>query len=472
MDDAVTDGGWRRFLPTSLSSQLALSAVALLAFVQIVSVTILVATRPPSLPVFDSEWLAGRLASLARDAGTHPADARLAWLGSQAEAHWFDFRLERGRPPASEGGHSERASRIESAIRAISGADIGSIAVTIDPPPPRAFGGPPRIEPVPGPIATDLAVARPIRFFVADLELADGQWLRVMPKRPGFLGPELSFAAMWLGLFLLAAGIAALWAVKRLAAPLAAIANAAERFGRGDESAPLPAGGAREVRAIARAFAAMRERVSRFVHDRTTMLAAISHDLRTPLTCMRMRVERVADRDLRDALGRDLDALDSILGETLDFARVESSVGTRDRIDLSSLLSTIVDSRADAGQDVVLSGDARPIVSGSSSALRRAIENLVDNALKYGKSADIRIDRQDGHVAVRIADRGPGIADADLETVFRPFHRLESSRNRDTGGTGLGLAIARTLVRAHGGDVILSNRPDGGLLAMLTLPAT
>ncbi|MBI1243887.1 MAG: HAMP domain-containing protein [Alphaproteobacteria bacterium] len=464
----------RRLLPRSLGTQIALSTVALLAVVQACSVAILVLTRPPPPPIFDPDWLSQRLAALAVSVGGVEPGDRMAWLEAQPEAHWLEFSVSGARPPAPPGGRTEpRLRRFEADIRAAAGNRVGTISVALDPPPPGAPAfGPPRIETVPGPTAA-LAHAeelRPVRFFVADLQLADESWLRIQPHRAGRLVPELKLAATWLVLFLAAAVIAALWAVRRLSAPLATIAHAAEAFGRGSDAAPLDVGGAREIEAIAGAFAAMRERVLRFVHDRTTMLAAISHDLRTPLTRMRMRVERVADEALRDALKRDLDALEAIVVETLDFARVESGSARRDRIDLASLLDTIVDARIDALQDVRLATCERVALSANGAAVRRIVENLVDNALKYGGAAEVALVVRGGEAVVTVADRGPGIPDGDLEAVFRPFHRLETSRSRETGGTGLGLAIARTLARAHGGDVRLAARPGGGLIATLALP--
>ncbi len=470
----MIDRALRRLLPRSLGTQIALATVGLLAVVQLCSVAILVLTRPPPPPIFDPDWLSQRLAALAVEAGKIPSAERASWLDSQPEAHWFDFHLSDGHPPAVPGGRDEpRMRRFEADLRAAAGTGVGAIALALDPPPPGAPPfGPPRIETVPGP-TPGLAQAealRPIRFFVADFELLDGRWLRIVPHRAGWLGPELRFATTWLVLFLGAAVVAALWAVRRLSEPLAAIARAAESFGRGGDSVPLDVGGPREIEAIAGAFEAMRERVLRFVHDRTTMLAAISHDLRTPLTRMRMRVERVSDDGLRDALKRDLDALEAIVVETLDFARVESAGARRDRIDLASLLSTIVDERVDAAQDVRLGEGARVVLSANGAAVRRVVENLVDNAIKYGGSAEVSLAARDGDAVVVVADRGPGIPEKDLEAVFRPFHRLETSRSRETGGTGLGLAIARTLARAHGGDVKLANRAGGGLVATLTLP--
>jgi signal transduction histidine kinase len=200
------------------------------------------------------------------------------------------------------------------------------------------------------------------------------------------------------------------------------------------------------------------------------MLVAISHDLRTPLTRMRMRAERIGDDALREAIRRDIDALEAIVVKTLDFARVESRSGRCERIDLSSLIATIVDERIDALQDVRVAAGARVVLAANGAAVRRIVENLIDNALEYAGSAEVELTATGGEALIAVADRGPGIPEAELESVFRPFHCLEGSRSRETGGTGLGLAIARTLARAHGGDVTLANRTGGGLVATVALP--
>ena len=466
---------WPRVLsPGSLGGRIALATVALLAIVQALSVAVLVLSRPSPPPVFDPYWLARQLADLASAAAERPPGQRAALLDAHVTAPWLGFELHDRQPPSPPGIRSEiRLRRLEAEIRA-AGAPIGRLVLSLDPLPPGAppFTGPPRADFVPGPtLALEQAEeVSPVRAFVADLELPDGTWLRVRPRHLDRLGPELKLGIAWLFLFLGAAVLAALCAARWLSAPLAAIAQAADRLGRGGEVVSLATGGAQEIRSIARAFEAMRERLVRFVNDRTTMLAAVSHDLRTPLTRMRMRVERVADDTLRAALQRDLDALESIVGETLDFARLGAGTERRDRIDLASLVETIVDARADAMENVCAQAGARVGLEADGAAVRRIVENLIDNAVKYAGGAEVTLAVHGGDVQVMVADRGPGIPEAELDAVFRPFHRLESSRSRETGGTGLGLAIARTLARAHGGDVTLSSRPGGGLVATLSLP--
>ena len=215
----------------------------------------------------------------------------------------------------------------------------------------------------------------------------------------------------------------------------------------------------------------MQTRLHRFVEDRTQMLAAISHDLRTPLTRLRLRAEFVEDPEQQRKMLADLEEMEAMIASTLAFARDDARKEPRVPIDLAALLQSLVDDLGDAGNTVEYSGPEHKTIACRPVALRRAIGNLIDNALKYGGCARVALldGREDGHVAIRIDDDGPGIPEGEQEKVFAPFYRLERSRSRDTGGTGLGLSVARTIARAHGGDVTLRNRPDGGLSALLLL---
>jgi signal transduction histidine kinase len=256
----------------------------------------------------------------------------------------------------------------------------------------------------------------------------------------------------------------------RVTAPLALFSDAAERLGRNVDGPPLPEDGPEEVRQAAAAFNRMQGRVKKFIADRTTMLAAISHDLRTPITRMRLRVEFVPDDTDRAKLISDLDEMEAMIAEALAFARNEAETEAVVAIDLQNLVEDIASDQRAVGAGVVVHPGTPANISGRPSALRRALTNLVRNAIVYGNKADIRIERRDDGFAIIVADEGPGIPDDELERVFTPFFRLEESRNKSSGGVGLGLSVARSTARAHGGDIILANRPEGGLAAILTLP--
>jgi signal transduction histidine kinase len=309
------------------------------------------------------------------------------------------------------------------------------------------------------------------------LRLPDGAWLNVMashlpPPRP-WLAPDflIAFVAMTL-----AAALLTLWAVRRLTAPVALLAAAAERLGRDVNAPPLPEDGPTEVAVAAAAFNTMAGRIRRFVQDRTFLLTAIGHDLRTPITRLKLRAEFMEDDDQRAKMLADLDELEAMVAATLAFGRDISATEAVAPLDLPALARTVLDEATDAEPEVAdrleyegpdhLTTLARPL------AMKRALANLVSNALKYGGNARIVVARpQEGHLTLLVEDDGPGIPPTELDRVFEPFQRIEGSRNRETGGTGLGLPIARNILRAHGGDVILTNRPMGGTCAVVTLPA-
>lgn len=279
-------------------------------------------------------------------------------------------------------------------------------------------------------------------------------------------------AAAVLGLTTIALLGAVLLVARRIAGPLRHLAEAAERLGRGEAVAELAIQGPQEVRRAAAAFNQMQGRIRRFVEDRTRMLAAISHDLRTPIATLRLRAEEIDDDEAREGILRPLEELSALAEATLAFAREEGAEEAR-KADLASLVESVASDLAELGRPVSFEDAPRiPLVCRASS-LRRAVRNLIENAVAYGESAQVslRLDpERRGHVQIVVDDQGPGIPEAELDRVFEPFVRLESSRSRRTGGTGLGLSIARSIARAHGGDVLVANRPGGGLRATLSLP--
>ncbi|MBI2305728.1 MAG: HAMP domain-containing protein [Rhodocyclales bacterium] len=261
------------------------------------------------------------------------------------------------------------------------------------------------------------------------------------------------------------------WLAVRLALrPLQRMAAAAAAFGRDLRHPPLPTSGPSEVWQAAQAFNVMQEQVREVMAERTQILAAVTHDLKTPLTRMRLRLEACTDPALREKLGGDLNAMQRLVDEGLELARSLESSEAAARLDVGALLASIADDAADAGQPVRYEGPTGVLADCRPNGLRRAIENLVDNALKYGQDAEIRLETTTDALHLRILDHGPGIAEANLADVLRPFVRLEASRSRESGGTGLGLTIASNLIAAQGGTLVLANRPEGGLEAHITLP--
>lgn len=313
------------------------------------------------------------------------------------------------------------------------------------------------------------------------IQLRDNTWLNfefpmvtALPwASPQLLGLAIASLIAVLGL--------CLYAVLRLTRPLDRLTRAAESLGRAplgpgraDRPPPLPEQGVGEVRRAASAFNAMQARITRLIEDRLQMIAAISHDLKTPITRLRLRAEFMADDELRGKMLKDLAEMEAMIGATLTFAREEGNPEPATRFDLRALVK-------EAGEHqtalrLTIAGAGPWLITGQHLALKRAIGNLIDNAILYGAEAVLSLARKDDRFEIVIDDAGPGIPEAEMERVFRPFTRLEISRNRESGGTGLGLAIARAAIRAQGGEIELFNRKDNngqiaGLRVRLTLPA-
>ncbi|MBL9034604.1 MAG: HAMP domain-containing protein [Rhodospirillaceae bacterium] len=259
-------------------------------------------------------------------------------------------------------------------------------------------------------------------------------------------------------------GVAAMGLITR---PIDRLATAAEEFGRGVLPEDVPESGVREVQRAARAFNDMRRRIRRMIEDRTQMIAAISHDLRTPITRLKLRAEFVEDPEEQQKMLDDLDQMEAIIRSTLAFAREDNDAEPSAEIDLATMLREIAESHPPA---LVRVPEGAAVLRGRPVALRRCFNNLVENAVRYGHAADIAIHDQPDSLTVTIDDQGPGIPADRIADVFRPFVRLEESRNRESGGAGLGLAIARSVVLAHGGTIELINREEGGLRTTVRLP--
>ncbi len=306
------------------------------------------------------------------------------------------------------------------------------------------------------------------------VQLDSGAWLN-MAASLDFQRTSLIRTFVTVGIMAVAVIIIIVFTVRRLTRPLQSLAEAAERLGRGGEAEQLAEAGPPEVRSAIRAFNVMQERLTRFVQDRTAMLAAISHDLRTPITSLRIRAEFIEDEENRDRVIRTLDEMQRMVEATLAFAKEGADREDTSQVDLDEFLDAIIADYRDMDQPVSLSpptGNAtgRTIFACRPIALKRALRNLIDNAVRYGSEAVVGTDVGAEAITMTIRDKGPGIPEDRLEDVFEPFLRLETSRSEETGGIGLGLAIARSNIHAHGGTLVLRNGPEGGLVATVTLP--
>lgn len=445
--------GWRLW-PRSLAGRTALTLLLALTLIQAAGLTIHALDRVDLQRFAQAREISARSISAWRTVILAPADRRARMLA--------ELELPSGLSATLDAQPLARFDQrpIPPAVARMLRLDL-------------LGGGPPRFRPREA--ITSWGDHGPT--FLVSLRLPSGEWLNLRillpPPRPWHSETFLvAFFAMTI-----AGGMLILWAVRRLTMPVRVLAEAAERLGRDVNAPPMPESGPTEVAKAAHAFNTMAERIRRFVSDRTQMLAAIGHDLRTPITRLRLRAEFMDDDEQRRKMLADLDEMEAMVAATLAFARDDSTAEPTVALDLAALCRTVLDEAADARPDLAetinYSGPERLTVRARPVALKRALANLVGNALAYGGAARLVLAGSDGPgrpVRLSVEDAGPGIPPEQLEAVFQPFHRLETSRNRETGGTGLGLPIARNILRAHGGDVVLENRPGGGLVAVATLP--
>ena len=303
--------------------------------------------------------------------------------------------------------------------------------------------------------------------FTAAVQRPDGQWLVLEPSRP-WLSPWQLRTLIWIGLSILLLTPLAWLFARRLARPIHTFAEAAERLGADPLAPPLEAKGPAEVRMAANAFNDMQEKLRHYIEERTAMVAAIAHDLRTPLTRLRFRIEAAPD-DVRDKVVADIEQMDGMVSQALAFVRGEAGRGERVKLDLAALADSVVSDMAEMGADASFEGGSL-VLEGDAIGLRRMVTNLVENAVKFGRLARVTLTREGQAAVIRVADDGPGLPTEEIERVFEPFHRADPARAPATGGFGLGLSVARSIARAHGGDVTLANREGGGLVATVRLP--
>ncbi len=303
------------------------------------------------------------------------------------------------------------------------------------------------------------------------VRLHDGMGLRitVIPPRPPAPVWRANFSP-FLYLILGSLGLLSYLIARMSMRPLQKMAEAAAALGQDIDRAPLPEQGTNEIIQATRAFNAMQARIRQNITQRTQMLAAITHDLQTPITRMRLRLEKVSDDELRERLVNDLSNMQILIKEGLELARSMDTNEAMQTLDLDSLLDSICTDASDAGQAVSYQGCGSTMVMARPQGLKRCLSNLIDNAIKYGEQAEVGLELQQNRVVIRIADHGPGIPEIYLDKVLEPFFRLESSRSRESGGTGLGLSIAQNIAQQHGSNLRLKNRNQGGLEVSLSLP--
>jgi signal transduction histidine kinase len=477
----------KNFLPKSLFGQTLLILLFGLVISHAIGAWIYAGAREQAVRAIGGFAAAQRVANLSRLVEEAPADWRPRIVAALSDP---TFRVALvAQPPEQLPNDADGAAKaIEEYVleQLPEGSDRQVRAAVLEPtdrPPGAPFGRPFDRRPFRGPIGDPNRMGMMMmhggmmgpnfgawRGLQVAVKLSDGQWLSfatTLPQGAPSVSWQFIISMALMGLIVL---VVSIWAVRRVTAPLGMLSAAADRLGRDVGAEPLAEAGTIEMQRAARAFNRMQERLRRMVESRTQMLAALSHDLRTPLTLLRLRAEEVADGEERDKMLATIGEMDEMIGTTLAFARDEVRAEPRRRVDIAALLASIVDDMADAGLPVTMAPAAPQIHDCQPNALKRALTNLLDNAVKYGKRAQVAIATAGKAIEITIDDEGPGIPDAELPKVFQPFYRVEDSRSRDTGGTGLGLAIAQSIVQAHGGELTLANRPGGGLRASIKLP--
>jgi signal transduction histidine kinase len=464
----------RRFLPDSFVVWALIIVIAGLTVTQISTFTATINNRAAASRMIGFFHLAERVSSIARAVADQPA-AQRENLALALSTPTLSVRVEKKPLAGVTIAADDELAELEDILQSrLTDSGIADVHVEKRPRMGGDASEPDReLTSDAGPVEQDFSdIARRYASndtYVASIQLGDGSWLNfILPVAPSASAWSLDTVGLVLFVVLLVTS-ASIWALRRLTMPYGLLAEAAERFGRDINAPPLPEKGPREIRAASHAFNLMQERLQRVIGDRDQLAAAISHDVRTPVTRLRLRAEFIEDPDQRARMLADLDEIEVMTRSILTFARDSAQPEARETIDLVSLLETLCDDVPGASIDTNDLPSRVPCTA-EPVAVKRAIANLVDNAIRYGGCAKVSLRVENDAAHILVDDEGPGIPSADLESVFRPFRRLETSRNRETGGTGLGLTIARTVARAHGGDVVLSPRPSGGMRAEFILP--
>ncbi len=469
----------RRLVPRTLRGQLVLMILATFVLVQGVSLWLFVDERRLAVRAALGLEAAGRAANVVRLIEATPPALHDDILKA-ADSPQVRFAIAEA-PSVSHVQH-DMGGRVARRLQRLLGDEQREIRVELHqlegayPPPAGSMRAqmPADMRRLHDQMMGDALTPVEMRLAIA---LGDGRWLNVTTRfhRPPIQWPWVSIATFAVATVLISLGV---WLVlSRLTGPLRRLAQAAEGLGRGEEVAALPTDGPEELTRLTRAFNDMQARLSRFISERTRLLAALGHDLRSPLTALRVRAEMVEDDETRTRLIAIVAEMQEMVESTLSFARGMVTSEAMSEVDLAAFLSDLAgELRATHPDGPAPSLDIPPglRLRVKPVALRRALRNLVENALRYGGAAHVTA-RADGggdggQVRITITDNGPGIPEADLERVFDPFVRVEGSRSKETGGTGLGLSIARTVIHAHGGEITLTNRPEGGLRVEVVLP--
>lgn len=474
-----------RLLPKSLLGQVMLVLALGLLVGQAISGVLLYRAAEQRRDEVAINQIALKFISAAERAAERRA-LREAFRAERQEAQSAELRRERGDPrrflrfgkgrittsPSSPVLAGEaRVARFEEALRATlaeQGVTPNSIVVTV-----RRAGDDPALARMPRMqerLGTREWSSR--QLIVAGIERDDGEGWDIirqpLPRRPDgairtiIFQTLVTFAVLFALLFLV---------LRRITRPLAELTTRVSDFSKSpDQAIQLAESGPQDMRRLIAAHNAMEKRIASMLDEKDVMLGAIGHDLKTPLAALRVRIESVTDETQRLRMAQSIEDITRTLDDILELARIGRPGEAAERTDIAALVASVVEEYEDLEQPVELGELARVPLSIRASLLRRAVRNLIDNALRYGKAARVSATESQGMVAITIEDEGPGIPAQQIEAMLEPFQRGEASRNRQTGGAGLGLTLARAIALQHGGELVLANRPDGGLRAEIRLP--
>jgi len=457
----------RWFIPKSLRGQLVLMILATFIVVQAFNLWLFMDERSMAVRAALELDSVGRAANVVRLLEAAPEDLRQDILKA-ADSPLVRFTLA-SEPTVDHADHQDRGGVIRQIQRLLDDSSPREIRTELHRVTPRPVDSDitPRVNRMHGDMM-------PVQMASVEMEISialqDGVWLNVSTRfhRPPLQWPWISTISFGFATLIV---MSIIWiTLSRLTGPLRKLADSAENLGRGEAVPELPNQGPEELRRLTTAFNNMQIRLTRFVAERTRLLAALGHDLRSPLTAMRVRVEMVEDTETRERLVAIIAEMQEMVDSTLSFARGMVTSEENQDVDMYDFLKDLVADFAALGSSVDLDAQPGMNVRIKPVAMRRAIRNVIENAIRYGQSADIKAEIAGNTVRITISDDGEGIPEADLERVFDPFVRIEKSRSLETGGTGLGLSIARTVIHAHGGEITLSNISKGGLRVEVVIP--
>ncbi|HEX2668816.1 MAG TPA: ATP-binding protein [Gammaproteobacteria bacterium] len=447
-----------RLWPQSLYGRLTLVLLAGLTLAQLISAAISLSERDQALFRFsDAQW-AQRIVQAVRLMDSLDVGERQRIAGIITTPRLL---VSLSPQPRASGRSDPQLSDYQGALQELMGSRDVRVVV-IESTPEEAIAG--------VPVPVDAPKIEHSEHVVTEVQLKDGSWVNFDHPRPWSLTDSPARLVLSLTVLLLSVLLLSFLAVHWLTRPLSTLARAADELGRDIHRPPLPEQGSLEVRAATAAFNTMQARLRDYIYERTRILTAVSHDLRTPITRLRLRAELLGDEELKAKLVRDLQEMENMTSATLSFLRGFEDREPMQSVDLMALLESLETDSGDMGYDVTLQGRVTRPVPLRPRALRRLLDNLVTNAIRYGKRAIITVEDLGREVVIRVRDAGPGIPPDELEKVFEPYYRLDAARSQESGGVGLGLSIARNIAELHGGTLVLQNHPAGGLEAVLILP--